>query len=262
MSGPFLAVTTLAFGVTASSYFLLPNYLPWFVTTQANRPTLFGASILNSDAQVYYFCLAGFFLVLLAVRSLRQSRTGRDLIATRDNEPAARAAAVNTTRQKLLAFAISGGIAGFAGSLFAVQQQGINSGSFTADINITMFSMVVIGGLGSMPGVILGAVAVWGAQYYLPAGYAQLVNGLGILLLLLFLPEGIGGLLNRGRDAAPARSWPAAAGSPRPGSGVGPTRNPAASAQRTTRKRRGPASVDRPTADVLTLGLDTGGAHG
>ena len=124
MSGPFLAVTTLAFGVTASSYFLQPNYLPWFVTTQANRPTLFGASVLNSDAQVYYFCLAGFFLVLLAVRSLRQSRTGRDLIATRDNEPAARAAAVNTTRYKLLAFAISGGIAGFAGSLFAVQQQG------------------------------------------------------------------------------------------------------------------------------------------
>ena len=41
MSGPFLAVTTLAFGVTASSYFLQPNYLPWFVTTQANRPTLF-----------------------------------------------------------------------------------------------------------------------------------------------------------------------------------------------------------------------------
>ena len=200
MSGPFLAVTTLAFGVTASSYFLQPNYLPWFVTTQANRPTLFGASVLNSDSQVYYFCLAGFFLVLLAVRSLRQSRTGRDLIATRDNEPAARAAAVNTTRYKLLAFAISGGIAGFAGSLFAVQQQGINSGSFTADINITMFSMVVIGGLGSMPGVILGAVVVWGAQYYLPAGYAQLVNGLGILLLLLFLPEGIGGLLNRGRD--------------------------------------------------------------
>ena len=248
MSGPFLAVTTLAFGVTASSYFLQPNYLPWFVTTQANRPTLFGASVLNSDAQVYYFCLAGFFLVLLAVRSLRQSRTGRDLIATRDNEPAARAAAVNTTRHKLLAFAISGGIAGFAGSLFAVQQQGINSGSFTADINITMFSMVVIGGLGSMPGVILGAVVVWGAQYYLPAGYAQFVNGLGILLLLLFLPEGIGGLLNRGRDqllrvVARRRGITAAGIWRRPDRGH---RRPT---HHTTRERRGPArwTASRPT---------------
>jgi branched-chain amino acid transport system permease protein len=260
MSGPFLAVTTLAFGVTASSYFLQPNFLPWFVTTQANRPTLFGANVLNSDTQVYYFCLAGFFLVLLAVRSLRRSRTGRDLIATRDNEPAARAAAVNTTRYKLLAFAISGGIAGFAGSLFAVQQQGINSGSFTADINITMFSMVVIGGLGSMPGVILGAVAVWGAQYYLPAGYAQLVNGLGILLLLLFLPEGIGGLLNRGRDqllrvVARRRGITAAGIWRRPDEdtgGAGPSPD---------QGRQQPGAVVRPTADVLTLGLDTG-AHG
>lgn len=200
ISGPFLAVTTLAFGVSASSYFLVPNYLPWLVTTQANRPSIFGYDILNTDSQIYYFCLAGFFLVLLAVRSLRQSRTGRALIATRDNEAAARAVAINTTRQKLIAFAISGGIAGLAGSLFVVQQQGVNSGSFTADINIAMFSMVVIGGLGSIPGVILGSAAVWSALYFLPAGYALLVNGLGILLLLLFLPEGIGGLLSTARD--------------------------------------------------------------
>jgi hypothetical protein len=60
--------------------------------------------------------------------------------------------------------------------------------------------MVVIGGLGSLPGVILGAIIVWSAQYFLPSGYAALVNGGGILLLLIFLPEGIGGLLYVGRD--------------------------------------------------------------
>jgi len=200
ISGPFLAVTTLAFGVAASSYLLVPNYFPWLVTTVANRPTLFGHNVLNADWQIYYFCLAGFFLVLLAVRSLRHSRTGRALIATRDNEPAARAAALNTTRNKLTAFMVSGGIAGFAGALFAVQQRGINSGSFTADIDIALFSMVVIGGLGSLPGVIVGAIVVWSAQYFLPSGYAALVNGGGILLLLIFLPEGIGGLLYVGRD--------------------------------------------------------------
>jgi branched-chain amino acid transport system permease protein len=200
ISGPFLAVTTLAFGVAASSYLLVPNYFPWLVTTVASRPTLFGHNVLNADWQIYYFCLAGFFLVLLAVRSLRQSRTGRALIATRDNEPAARAAALNTTRNKLIAFIVSGAIAGFAGALFAVQQRGINSGSFTADTDIALFSMVVIGGLGSLPGVVLGAIAVWSAQYFLPSGYALLVNGGGILLLLIFLPEGIGGLLYVGRD--------------------------------------------------------------
>jgi branched-chain amino acid transport system permease protein len=179
---------------------LVPNYFPWLVTTEANRPSLFGHQVLNGDSQIYYLCLAGFFLVLLAVRSLRNSSSGRALIATRDNEPAARAVALNTTRLKLLAFMVSGGIAGFAGALFAIQQQGINSGSYTADINITMFSMVVIGGLGSMPGVILGSVVVWSAQYYLPSGYAALVNGGGILLVLIFLPEGLGGLLYTARD--------------------------------------------------------------
>lgn len=202
IQGPFLAVTTLAFGICASVYLLSPTYLTWLVTTSANRPSIFGnATLLTSNKNLYYFCLIGFFLCLMAVRSLRRSRIGRGLIATRDNEAAARAAALNTTRQKLTAFLISGAIAGFAGALFVVQQQGVNNGSFTADIDIALFTMVVIGGLGSLPGVILGAFAVWAATYFLPAGWAALVNGGGILLLLIFLPEGLGGIMYRARDA-------------------------------------------------------------
>jgi branched-chain amino acid transport system permease protein len=136
----------------------------------------------------------------MAVRSLRRSRIGRSLIATRDNEAAARATALNTTRQKLTAFLISGAIAGFAGALFVVQQQGVNNGSYTADIDIAMFTMVVIGGLGSLPGVVIGAFAVWAATYFLPSGWAALVSGGGILLLLLVLPEGLGGIIYRARD--------------------------------------------------------------
>jgi branched-chain amino acid transport system permease protein len=195
IQGPFLAVTTLAFGVAAANYALSPTFLPWFVVTSAPRPHFLGASILGSDRNMYYFCLIAFLLVFLGVRSLRRSRTGRSLIATRDNEPAARATALNTTRQKLTAFVLSGAIAGFAGALFVVQQQGVNNGSFTADIDIALFTMVVIGGLNSIPGVVLGAIAVWSAMYFLPAGWAALVNGGGILLLLVFLPEGLGGLM-------------------------------------------------------------------
>ena len=201
MQGPFLAVTTLAFGICATVYLLSPNYLTWLVTPYASRPPIFGStSLLSSDTDIYYFCLVGFFLCLMAVRSLRRSRIGRSLIATCDNEAAARATALNTTRQKLTAFLISGAIAGFAGALFVVQQQGVNNGSFTADIDIAMFTMVVIGGLGSVPGVVVGAFAVWAATYFLPSGWADLVNGGGILLLLLFLPEGLGGIIYRARD--------------------------------------------------------------
>jgi hypothetical protein len=100
---------------------------------------------------------------------------------------------------------------------------------------------------------------VWGAQYYLPSGYAQLVNGLGILLLLLFLPEGIGGLLNRGRDqllrVVARRRGITAAGiwrRPDEDTGAGTAHGQAAPQ---------PDSVDRQPANVLTLGLDSG-AHG
>ncbi len=200
VSGPFLAVTTLAFGISVSAYFLSPQYLPWFVTSSINRPTIFGKNWFGSDRGIYYLCLFFFVLILLGVRSLRNSRIGRSMIATRDNEPAARAAALNTTRVKLTAFLISGAIAGFAGSLFVVYQLGVNSGSFSADINVNLFTMVVIGGLGSLPGVVLGSIYVWSTSYFLTGGWAFVASGGGILFLLLFLPEGLGGLLYMIRD--------------------------------------------------------------
>jgi len=200
MQGPFLAVTTLAFGVSVSTYFLASNNLPWFVTPQISRPTVFGADILDKDWQIYYLCLLSFLVVMAAVRSLRRSRIGRALIATRDNEAAAEAATLDTTKMKLTAFLISGAIAGFAGALFVVQQRGVNGGSFSADINIALFLMVVVGGAGSMPGVVIGAVYVWGTQYYLHGGFSLVASGLGILVLLVVLPEGLGGLLYRLRD--------------------------------------------------------------
>jgi branched-chain amino acid transport system permease protein len=102
---------------------------------------------------------------------------------------------------KLMAFVISGAIAGFAGVLFVLHQKGFNTDSFNADASLLLFSMVVIGGLGSLPGVILGAVYIRGVQFFLPPQWALLASGIGILFLLCFLPEGLGGLMYRGRDA-------------------------------------------------------------
>lgn len=199
--GPFLAVTTLAFAVSASEYFLDPHYLPWFVTSTMQRPHIFGRITLDSDARMYYFSLVLLLGVLAGVRRLRNSRAGRSLIATRDNEPMAEAAKLDTTRVKLSAFVLSGAIAGLAGSLFVVHQNGVYTNSFNADLSVALFSMVVIGGLGSLPGVLLGAVYVFGTQYILSGGYSFLASGIGILLLLLFFPEGLGGLAYRARDA-------------------------------------------------------------
>lgn len=200
ISGPFLAVTTFAFGISVSEYILQPQYLPWFNTASINRPTVFGHNWFGSDSGIYYLCLFFFVLIMLAVRSLRASRSGRAMVATRDNEPAARAAGLNTTRVKLGAFLVSGAIAGFAGALFVAYQLGVNGQSYSPDINISLFAMVVIGGLGSIPGVVLGAMYVWSTNYFLTGGWAIIASGGGILILLLFLPEGLGGFLYMLRD--------------------------------------------------------------
>ncbi|MEX2538814.1 MAG: ABC transporter permease [Actinomycetota bacterium] len=198
--GPFLAVTTLAFAVTAGSYFLEDRYFPWFVQDSIDRPSLWDRIPLDADWKMYYVTLAGLILALGAAWNLRRSRTGRALIAVRDNQLAAESVSINSTRVKLTAFVISGAMAGFAGGIYAIHQNGIFTGSFDAVVSIRLFSMVVIGGLGSLPGALLGAAYVEGTEFFLSGGWALLASGIGILVLLMFLPEGLGGLLYTIRD--------------------------------------------------------------
>jgi branched-chain amino acid transport system permease protein len=199
--GPFLAVTTLAFAVTSQTYFLEDRYFPWFIQSRITRPVLLDRLPLDRPWQIYMLCLVSLLAILAGANGLRRSHTGRVFIAVRDNEVAAEAAAINTTRVKLTAFVISGAIAGFAGVLYVLHQNGLNTDSFGADVSILLFSMVVIGGLGSLPGVVLGAAYIRGVQFFLPPAWALLASGAGILFLLLFLPEGLGGVLFSVRDA-------------------------------------------------------------
>ncbi len=202
VSGPFLAVVTLAFAVTSSTFFLVPRYFPWFVPTEAmDRPALFGRIGIDGDRPIYYVLLVGLAVSLAAVRGLRNSHAGRALIAGKENRLATQSFGLNTTRLNLVAFAISGAIAGLAGGLFVVQQQGFNPASFTAEDGLRFFTMVVIGGLGSIPGAVLGAVYVYGTLYLLPPGWSILASGAGMLVLLMFMPGGLGEAVFRGRDS-------------------------------------------------------------
>ena len=201
IKGPFLAVTTLAFGVTASSFFLEERYVPWFVSeSRVYRPTLFGTIDLENSWHMYFFAVAALIGSFILVKHLRYSRPGRALIAVRDNELAAESVSVDARRMKLLAFVLSGALAGLAGAVYLVSQTGVQPGAFTPDVSIRLFSMVVIGGLGSIPGAILGAVYVRGAEFYLPPEWELLASGIGILVLLMFAPEGLGGLVYGVRD--------------------------------------------------------------
>ncbi len=198
--GPFLAVTTLAFAVTTSTYFLNNSHFPWFVPGRILPPVLWERIDLGVGWIQYEACVVGLLISVLVARNLRASRTGRVLLAVRDNEAAAATMTIDATRAKLTAFAISGALAGLAGSLYAVLQRGIFADAFDAEVSVRLFSMVVIGGLSTIPGAILGAAYVRGAEFFLPAQWTLIASGFGILLLLLVLPEGLGGGMYRIRD--------------------------------------------------------------
>ncbi len=165
ITGPFLAVTTLAFAVTAFSYLLEDRYFPWFIQDSITAPVLWDRIPLDENWKVYYFCLAALAVAIVAAHNLRRSRTGRALIAVRDNQLAAESVSIDATRLKLVAFVLSGALAGLAGSAYALHQKGVFTGSFDPEVSVRLFSMVVIGGLGSLPGALLGATYVRGAEF-------------------------------------------------------------------------------------------------
>ena len=121
------------------------------------------------------------------------------MLATRDNPRAAAAMAVPTTRVKLLCFVVSGAIAGVAGGLHAIVLQSIGFGTYQPSQSLLVFSMVVIGGLGSISGGLCGVAAIELAGHLFPQ-YQLIITGTGLLLVLLVLPGGLGSALVVLRD--------------------------------------------------------------
>jgi ABC-type branched-subunit amino acid transport system ATPase component/ABC-type branched-subunit amino acid transport system permease subunit len=203
MRGLFLAITTLAFAVAA----------PWFFTRSVfvgdnsflllRRPVVGGVD-LGDQRTFYYVCLGAMTLGVVAASRLRRSGVGRRLLAVRDNEVAAAAIGISPARTKLLAFAISGILAGLAGGLLAgllVQFRPETQFAPTASLNIV--AIAVIGGLSSIAGTVLGSLVIIGIPALFPGNdeIALLTSGAGMLLLLMYFPGGLVGVLYRARDA-------------------------------------------------------------
>ena len=200
ISGPFLAVTTLAFGVPVSTYLLNSANFPALTPALIVRPVLWNRIDLNGRLTFYYFCLICLGVALLLARNYRRSRAGRVVIAVRDNERAAAAYSVDPVRSKLTAFAFSGALAGLAGGLYAVALKAIPFSGFAPVDSLVIFTMVVIGGVGSLPGAVLGAIYVEAAQDYLQGSGRLLATGGGLLVLLMIVPGGLGEIIFGLRD--------------------------------------------------------------
>ena len=198
--GLFLAVTTLGFAVVTKSVVLNERWFGWLLPDVVERPTLLFVD--TEDERSFYYlvvlCLLG---AVWFAKGLRASRAGRVLIAMRDNERTAQAFGVNLVRTRLATFALSGFLAAFAGALFAAHQHAVTEQSFDPQVSINMFLMAVIGGLGSVTGVLLGPLYLGMADVLMPEGFQVMASAAGVLLVLLFLPGGLGGLAYGARDA-------------------------------------------------------------
>lgn len=198
LSGHFLAVITIAFGLILHLLAINLEFITNGVSGISGiaRPSL-GSWSMKSDLAYYWLVLGALALVCLLVSAYVRSGYGRALRALRDDEIAAGCMGVDVKMAKIHAFVISAGIAGLAGCLYAHYVRYINPESFTLDISIRILIMMVVGGVGSILGSVVGALVV----YVLPEtlrflnDYYYLVFGFVVILLMLVLPRGLVSLI-------------------------------------------------------------------
>jgi branched-chain amino acid transport system permease protein len=196
MRGDYLAITTLGFGEIIRILVLSDALRPWLGGAQgiARIPK---ASILGYEfsgpQEIYYLLIAGCFLVGFVSWRLRDSRLGRAWMAMREDEDVAQAMGINLVSTKLLAFATGAGFSALSGAIFATKLGSVYPHSFNVMISINILCLIIVGGMGSMPGVIVGAVALVGLPELLRefAEYRLLVYGAALVAMMLLKPEGL-----------------------------------------------------------------------
>jgi branched-chain amino acid transport system permease protein len=203
MRGLYLAVTTFAMALAVEYWLLSDRFFGWFPKAEDRfeRPPLFGRIAINSPTRYYMYSLVVLALAFVALRGIRRSRTGRVIVAIRENERAAQSFSVGVVRAKLTAFVISGFVAGVAGALYTHLTQSFTVSSYTTGESFNVFTSAVIGGLGSLGGAFLGALYLRGTRWFITDQAWQLLSsGFGVLLVLLVLPGGLGSLWVKLRD--------------------------------------------------------------
>lgn len=197
LKGDYLAIVTLAFGEII--HLVLENWNDFSFgpsgIANISRPSFFGLSMSLQSMTVYIFYIMILLccITIVVVRRLHNSRIGRAWMALREDEIACEAMGIDKTKAKLSAFALGAMWAGMAGVVFAAKTAFINPASFTIWESIIILCIVVLGGMGSIAGVIVGAFILMLLPEYLRAfsEYRMLVFGLMLVLMMVFRPGGI-----------------------------------------------------------------------
>lgn len=211
MRGDYLAIVTLGFGeiirLLAISDFLKPieggaqgiQGIPTpdigpiqFVQQQINLPIL-GQIQFTPSQEFYYIYLGACLLVIFVSMRVKNSRLGRAWMAIREDEDVAQAMGINLVATKLLAFGMGASFGGLAGAIFASKLQSVYPTSFSFIVSINVLALIIIGGMGNIPGVIVGALVLMGLPELLRevGDYRYLFYGIGLVVMMLTRPEGL-----------------------------------------------------------------------
>jgi len=213
IKGLFLAVITLGFGLMVRNWLIFNEGLSGdgaIAKLQVNRAKgyklLFWEAKGNNFHAIYWFCLVVTVIAILLVWQIRRTGVGRSIIAVRDNELTAAAYTVSPTAKKIIAFAVSGGLAALAGGLLPLLSAQLelspNGGWFDVEQSLRVVAVAVVGGIASITGAILGVLVII-ALPILFDGTPQVklfASSIGMLVVLLYFPGGLISIIHSARD--------------------------------------------------------------
>jgi branched-chain amino acid transport system permease protein len=196
MRGDYLAIATLGFGeiigTLANSDWLAPLVGGAQGVLFIPKPNFIGTDLVDPE-QLYYVVLFACLLFLFISVRLNNSRIGRQWMAVREDEDVARAMGIDVTRSKLLALTLAAAAGGLAGAIFAAKVGTVFPNSFTLFVSINVLALIIVGGLGSIPGIIVGSLALVGMPELLRefSEYRFLIYGALLIFMMLNRPEGL-----------------------------------------------------------------------
>jgi branched-chain amino acid transport system permease protein len=209
LRGDYLAIVTLGFGEIVPQTFR--NFAQFTGGPNGigslDQPTIFGYRFGFAVLPYYFLILALIALAVWLARNLRDSRLGRAWMAIREDELAAAHMGINTTTAKLAAFALGASFSGLAGCAYASKLQLVSPDQFGFNVSVAVLSMLVLGGMGNIPGVIVGSLVISSLDRLILPQATNLLHGVGVhvdltnsrfmiygvilVLMMLFRPEGL-----------------------------------------------------------------------
>lgn len=195
LKGFYIAMVTLAFGVVVAEVVLQWSSLTHGDDGYKVPRAVLGGFIFDSDVKLFFLIQPITIAMTLIARNIVRTRAGRAFKAIRQSEVASETMGIDLAKYKTAAFAVSAFYTGIAGGLFAYAVGHISPDSFSMSVSIDFIAMIVIGGMGSILGSIIGAVILTGIQHALSElpEVQTLIFGIALIVFMIFLPKGIGG---------------------------------------------------------------------